>query len=188
MNVKILVCCHKPGLINTMYPYFPIHVGKALSNQVLGIPGDSSNDAVIFFLDATSGKTSYVGFNTTSTGATEKMVGFVRWNSKTNRGTIIVMEYDSDANKKLFEKETGITGDGSLEQLKYNTWWINRIYKNPASLVNVLIEKEGLNKGIGIILPLPLSSNICRRLFVFFCFTVPSFFCGDFIYPCLTYI
>ena len=120
--------------------------GDITSYKVLGIPGDSANDAVIFFLDATSGKTSYVGFNTTSTGATEKMVGFVRWNSKTNRGTIIVMEYDSDANKKLFEKETGITGDGSLEQLKYNTWWINRIYKNPASLVNVLIEKEGLNK------------------------------------------
>lgn len=120
--------------------------GDITSYKVLGVPGDSSNDAVIFFLDATSGKTSYVGFNTTSTGATEKMVGFIRWNSKTNRGTIIVMEYDSDANKALFEKETGITGDGSLEQLKYNTWWINRIYNNPASLVNVLIEKEGLNK------------------------------------------
>lgn len=120
--------------------------GDITSYKVLGVPGDSSNDAVIFFLDATSGKTSYVGFNTTSTGATEKMIGFIRWNSKTNRGTIIVMEYDSDANKALFEKETGITGDGSLEQLKYNTWWINRIYNNPASLVNVLIEKEGLNK------------------------------------------
>ena len=120
--------------------------GDITSYKVLGIPGDSANDAVIFFLDATSGKTSYVGFNTTSTGATEKMIGFIRWNGQTNRGTIIVMEYDSDTNKALFEKETGITGDGSLEQLKYNTWWINRIYKNPASLVNVLIEKEGLNK------------------------------------------
>ena len=94
--------------------------GDITSYKVLGIPGDSSNDAVIFFLDATSGKTSYVGFNTTSTGATEKMIGFVRWNGQTNRGTIIVMEYDSDANKELFEKETGITGDGSLEQL--NSW------------------------------------------------------------------
>ncbi|WP_407379785.1 FmdE family protein [Methanobrevibacter sp.] len=120
--------------------------GDITSYKVLGIPGDSSNDAVIFFLDATSGKTSYVGFNTTSTGATEKMIGFVRWNSKENKGTIIVMEYDSDSNKALFEKETGITGDGSLEQLKYNTWWINRIYNNPASLVKILIEKEGLNK------------------------------------------
>ncbi|MBE6509655.1 MAG: formylmethanofuran dehydrogenase [Methanobrevibacter millerae] len=120
--------------------------GDITSYKVLGIPGDSANDAVIFFLDATSGKTSYVGFNTTSTGATEKMIGFIRWNGQTNRGTIVVMEYDSDTNKQLFEKETGITGDGSLEQLKYNTWWINRIYKNPASLVKILIEKEGLNK------------------------------------------
>ena len=120
--------------------------GDITSYKVLGIPGDSSNDAVIFFLDATSGKTSYVGFNTTSTGATENMIGFIRWNGQTNKGTIIVMEYDSDANKALFEKETGITGDGSLEQLKYNTWWINRIYDNPASLVNILIEKENLTK------------------------------------------
>ena len=120
--------------------------GDITSYKVLGIPGDSANDAVIFFLDATSGKTSYVGFNTTSTGATEKMIGFIRWNSQTNKGTIVVMEYDSDTNKQLFEKETGITGDGSLEQLKYNTWWINRIYKNPASLVKILIEKEGLTK------------------------------------------
>ena len=120
--------------------------GDITSYKVLGIPGDSANDAVIFFLDATSGKTSYVGFNTTSTGATEKMIGFIRWNGQTNKGTIVVMEYDSDTNKQLFEKETGITGDGSLEQLKYNTWWINRIYKNPASLVKILIEKEGLTK------------------------------------------
>lgn len=120
--------------------------GDITSYKVLGIPGDSANDAVIFFLDATSGKTSYIGFNTTSTGATEKMIGFIRWNGQTNKGTIVVMEYDSDTNKQLFEKETGITGDGSLEQLKYNTWWINRIYNNPASLVKILIEKEGLTK------------------------------------------
>lgn len=120
--------------------------GDITSYKVLGIPGDSSNDAVIFFLDATSGKTSYVGFNTTSTGATENMIGFIRWNGQTNKGTIIVMEYDSKANKELFQKETGITGNGSLEELKYNTWWINRIYDNPASLVNILIEKEGLTK------------------------------------------
>ena len=116
------------------------------SYKVLGVPGDSSNDAVIFFLDATSGKTSYIGFNTTSTGATENMIGFIRWNSQTNNGTIIVMEYDSDSNKKLFEKGTGIIPEGSLEQLQYNTWWINRIYKDPASLVNILIEKEGLTR------------------------------------------
>ena len=119
--------------------------GDISSYIVLTVPGNSASDAAIFFLDATAGKSSYVGFNTTSTGATDKMVGFIRWNEETDsEGTIIIMEYDSDANKALFEKETGITGDGSLEQLQYNTWWINKIYNNPASLVNILIEKEGL--------------------------------------------
>ena len=56
------------------------------------------------------------------------------------------MDYNSAENKKLFQKETGITGEGSLEELKYNTWWINKIYTNPASLVKILIEKEGLNQ------------------------------------------
>lgn len=120
--------------------------GDVTSYKVLGIPGDSSNDAVLFFLDATSGKRAYVGFNTTSTGATSNMIGFIRWNGQLQEGTIIVMEYDSKKNKKLFEKETGIKVKGSLEELKYNSWWINKIYKNPASLVNILIEKDKLTE------------------------------------------
>ena len=52
------------------------------------------------------------------------MLGFIRWNGQEKEGTIIVMEYDSKKNKKLFEKETGITVKGSLEELKYNRWWI----------------------------------------------------------------
>lgn len=120
--------------------------GDITSYKVLSIPGSSASDAVIFFLDATAGKSGYTGFNTTSTGATETMIAFIRWNDQTNLGTIIVMDYNSDENKKLFEKETGITGEGSLEELKYNTWWINKIYTNPTSLVKILIEKEGLNQ------------------------------------------
>ena len=50
--------------------------GDITSYKILGIPGDSSNDAVIFFLDATAGKGAYFGFNTTSTGATSNMLGF----------------------------------------------------------------------------------------------------------------
>lgn len=120
--------------------------GDITSYKVLSIPGSSASDAVIFFLDATAGKSGYTGFNTTSTGATETMIAFIRWNDQTGSGTIIVMDYNSDENKKLFQKETGITGEGSLEELKYNTWWINKIYTNPASLVKILIEKEGLNQ------------------------------------------
>ena len=137
------------------------YYGDLTSYKVLGIPGDSANDAVLFFLDATAGKSGYVGFNTTSTGAKSNMIGFIRWypgsigyNNITNAyevqkagsGTIIVMEYDSENNKKLFVKETGITSEGTLEELKYNTWWINKINTNPASLVNIVIEKENLTE------------------------------------------
>ena len=135
--------------------------GDITSYKVLGIPGDSASDAVLFFLDATAGKSGYVGFDTTSTGATTNMMAFIRWkdavvtyNKTSNKyevtspgsGTLILMQYNSAENKKLFEKETGIKGNGSLEQLKYNTWWINRINTNPASLVSILLEKENLTE------------------------------------------
>ena len=137
-------------------------VGDITSYKVLGVPGDSASDAVLFFLDATAGKSGYVGFNTTSTGANSTMIGFIRWadfgktvyNEETNAyeienpgsGTIIIMDYDSKTNKELFKKETGITASGSLEELKYNTWWINRINNNPASLVKIILEKENLTE------------------------------------------
>ncbi len=135
--------------------------GDKTSYKILGIPGDSANDAVLFFLDATAGKSGYVGYNTTSTGATSNMIGFIRWNpgtivynNKTNSyeegdhasGTIVVMKYNSEDNKKLFIKETGITGNGTLEELKYNTWWINKLNTNPGSLVSILIEKDNLTE------------------------------------------
>ncbi len=46
MNIKMLVCCHKPGAILQEEPYFPIHVGKALSNTDLGIQGDNTGDNI----------------------------------------------------------------------------------------------------------------------------------------------
>ena len=61
------------------------------SYKVLGMPGDSASDAVLYFLDATSGKRSYVGFNTTKSGAEPNMMGFIRW----NEGTI---EYNPQTN------------------------------------------------------------------------------------------
>ncbi|WP_304123965.1 FmdE family protein [Methanosphaera cuniculi] len=135
--------------------------GDKTSYKILGIPGDSANDAVLFFLDATAGKSGYVGFNTTSTGATSNMMGFIRWNpgtivynNKTNSyeegepssGTIILMKYNSEENKKLFTKETGIKLTGTLEELKYNTWWINKINTNPAGLVSIILEKDNLTE------------------------------------------
>ena len=45
-NVKILVCCHKKDVMATEEPYFPIHVGKVLSQEELGIAGDNTGDNI----------------------------------------------------------------------------------------------------------------------------------------------
>lgn len=47
MNYKILVCCHKPLEFFPSYDYYlPIHVGKALSGNDLGVVGDDSGDNI----------------------------------------------------------------------------------------------------------------------------------------------
>ena len=47
-------------------------------------------------------------------------------------GTLIIMEYNKSKISALFEKETGINPkSGSLEELKYNTWWVKNIKNNP---------------------------------------------------------
>lgn len=47
MNIaKILVCCHKRDIMATNDPYFPIHVGKALSHTELGIQPDNMGDNI----------------------------------------------------------------------------------------------------------------------------------------------
>ena len=44
--MKILVCCHKKDIVASEPPYFPIHVGKALSQVDLGVTGDDSGDNI----------------------------------------------------------------------------------------------------------------------------------------------
>ncbi len=121
--------------------------GDITSYKILGVPGGSDDDAAMFFLDATVGKIGYVGIDTTATGATENMIGFIRWYSKDNTGDLIIMTFDSNKTKADFKKETGINpDDGSLEELKYCTWWINKINKNPAELVTFLYEFTNLTE------------------------------------------
>ena len=45
-NIKILVCCHKPGVWPNDDIYMPIHCGKAISNVDLGIQGDDTGDNI----------------------------------------------------------------------------------------------------------------------------------------------
>ena len=45
-NIKILVCCHKPGEWKSDDVYMPIHCGKAISEYDLGIQGDDTGDNI----------------------------------------------------------------------------------------------------------------------------------------------
>ena len=121
--------------------------GDITSYKILGVPGGSDDDAAMFFLDATVGKIGYVGIDTTATGATENMIGFIRWFSNDKTGDLIIMTFDSNKTKADFTKETGINpDDGSLEELQYDTWWINKINENPEDLVTFLYEFTDLNE------------------------------------------
>lgn len=46
MNCKIIVCCHKDDFKVNEIPYLPLHVGKALSSQDLGIIGDDTGESI----------------------------------------------------------------------------------------------------------------------------------------------
>ena len=48
MNCKVIICCHKDDIKVTQVPYLPIYVGKALSNQDLGIIGDNTGDNISY--------------------------------------------------------------------------------------------------------------------------------------------
>ena len=46
MNCKIIVSCHKDDILVNQEPYLPIHVGKALNTNDLGIAGDDTGDNI----------------------------------------------------------------------------------------------------------------------------------------------
>ena len=45
-NLKIIVCCHKEDLYKESKVYMPLHVGKAISDKEICIPGDNSGDNI----------------------------------------------------------------------------------------------------------------------------------------------
>lgn len=45
-NTKIIVCCHKQDVMAKQKPYFPVHVGKALSPAELGILPDNEGENI----------------------------------------------------------------------------------------------------------------------------------------------
>lgn len=45
-NLKILVCCHKKDIFKSSGTYMPLHVGKELSNEDLGMFGDNTGENI----------------------------------------------------------------------------------------------------------------------------------------------
>ena len=46
LNTKILVCCHKKDIMADQEPYFPIQLGKSLTDVDLGITTDDTGDNI----------------------------------------------------------------------------------------------------------------------------------------------
>lgn len=134
------------AMIETLLKYYPATKDNGLplegvSYNVIGVPGNSDDDSFIYSMDATTGKRAYVGFNTTS----DKMVGFIRWNSTSNIGTLVIMTFDEDDVVALFKKETGLAAYSSISsELKFNKWLVNKLETNPESLVKILYAFDNL--------------------------------------------
>ncbi|WP_245837434.1 MULTISPECIES: FmdE family protein [Methanobacterium] len=133
------------AMISLLLKYYPPGVYgddgelEATSYRAVSVPGNSDDDAFIYSLDLTSGKRSWVGYETSNTGAADNMVGFIRWCASTNTGTLIIMAFDEDKVVQAYKNETGLTAySGIASELKFNAWLINKLENDPDSLVDIL--------------------------------------------------
>ncbi|MDI6702413.1 FmdE family protein [Methanothermobacter wolfeii] len=133
------------AMIETLLKYYPAtnEFGlplEGVSYQVIGVPGGSDDDVFIYAMDATPGKRAYVGFNTTED---TNIVGFIRWNSKTKTGTLIIMAYNLQELIKKYKQETCET---AVSELKFNAWAVKKLKTNPESLVDILYAFDNLTE------------------------------------------
>ncbi len=136
------------AMSKTLYMYYPPlqdwSTGSPIeiTNYVtIGVPGGSDDDALMLALDNTPGKRSYLGFDTSSAGAGQEMVGFIRWNTQTNTGTLVVMSFDQQALINLYKTETGAS---TVQELKFNAWLVKKVSQDPSSIVNIVKELDNL--------------------------------------------
>ncbi|MCQ8905334.1 MAG: FmdE family protein, partial [Methanothermobacter sp.] len=133
------------AMIETLLKYYPAtnEFGlplEGVSYQVIGVPGGSDDDVFIYAMDATPGKRAYVGFNTTED---TNIVGFIRWNSKTKTGTLIIMAYNLQDLISKYKQETGET---AVSELKFNAWAVKKLTTSPESLVKILYAFDNLTQ------------------------------------------
>lgn len=137
------------AMIEALLKYYPPkgESGLPLENTayyVLGVPGGSDDDAFTWSLDITPGKRAYIGIDTM---VNKTATGFIRWNSQTKTGLLIIMSYNEDLIMKKYKKLTGLDPKANVSNdLKYQKWLIQTLTNDPLSLVDILYEFKGLNE------------------------------------------
>lgn len=133
------------AMITLLLKYYPPGVYgdsgelEATSYRAVSVPGNSDDDAFIYSLDLTPGKRSWVGYDTSDSGAADNMVGFIRWCATTNTGTLIIMQFDEDAVLALYKERTGFSAySGIASELVFNAWLVDMLENEPESLVQIL--------------------------------------------------
>ncbi|MFU2192017.1 FmdE family protein [Methanobacterium sp. MZD130B] len=137
------------AMISVLLKYYPPGVYgnlgelEATTYRAISVPGGSDDDAYIYSLDLTSGKRSWVGYET---NADSNLVGFIKWCDKTKTGTLIIMRFNEQAVVNLFKKETGIKAySGIVSELKFNSWLMKKLENDPESLVEIPYVFENIN-------------------------------------------
>lgn len=137
------------AMIQALLTYYPPRgeSGLPLENTayyVLGVPGGSEDDAFTWSMDITPGKRAYIGIDTM---VNKTSTGFIRWNTTTKTGIIIIMSYDEKKIKSRFQTIYKLDPDISpTNDLKYQNWLMKELKNNPISLVDILYEFKGLNQ------------------------------------------
>lgn len=139
------------AMISLLLKYYPPGVYgddgelEATNYRAVGVPGNSDDDAYIYSLDLTTGKRSWVGYNT----AKDNMVGFIRWCGTTKLGTLIIMRFNEETVLQLYKQQTGNNAyTGIAGELAFNTWLINKLENDPDSLVEILYVFENITPAI----------------------------------------
>lgn len=130
------------AMVNTLMKYYPPRGetgAQPLENTayyVLGVPGGSDDDAFTWTMDVTPGKMAYIGIDTV---VNKTMTGFIRWNTSSNSGILVIMSYSEEKIKNTFKKlYPNINPDRSVnEDLTYQNWLVSTLMKNPESLVTI---------------------------------------------------
>lgn len=136
------------AMIQTLLKYYPPGdlvggVQEETSYRVLGVPGNSDDDAYMYTLDLTSGKRAYVGY---ATAEDNTLTGFIKWCAATNSGTLIIMRFNEDAVLALYGKTRSEVYSSISNELAFNTWLINQLKNNPKSLVEMVGSYTGLTE------------------------------------------